>query len=57
MLVWQSYYVGTNTDDKYPGIISGPFQHAPTLTGKNHTLWQKRKGCWVRVRHLENRPA
>ena len=47
------FYVGTNTDPKYPGIISGPFTVPPRLTGPNHTLWRAAEDQFVREENLE----
>lgn len=47
------FYVGTNTDPKYPGIISGPFTVPPRLTGPNHTLWRAAGDKFVREENLE----
>lgn len=38
------YYVGTSTDPKYPGIISGPFKKIPKLVAKHHYIFVRTKG-------------
>lgn len=35
------YYVGTSSDERFPGIISGPFKTPPDLLSKSHLLYVK----------------
>lgn len=48
------YFVGTSSDPKYPGIISGPFNHKPKLIGTDLVFTKNADGTFKQVNSCDH---